>query len=350
MNLVGFPLSVLSCFSEVLLFFYPSGSPISCFNSFLPLTICLLVFPPPLGQVPLPWKAHWHDNPAPHFQVWGRHEGPMQDGGCLRVAFCPAKGTGELLHNAFLWQPRSSGGLWQARFLPCGIFPYIGACFCLAFSGKLQNYFACPHPQRSLPGLPSVVLIFVLAPISFPSDSSLSPSSRLSPFTHIFYFSPWRNGYMWEVCVWRGEGGIPDSKQGTFRATSRTRNRGAPGTQPARGIRATRTGSASKRPGVGRADWLIGNQSAGEAGRGRGRARIPERTQLKLKAQVCPGASISRAIFATTRSPFTPQLRALPLHPRRSAAPLTLQRGRDSTSPTIHKMVIKRVNEGGAGS
>lgn len=116
----GFPLSVLSCFSEVLLFLCPSGFHISCFNSFLPtsphLPACLSPSP---GQVPLPWKAHWSGIPAPHFPALGRHKGPstqLQDGGCLQVAFCPAKGPNELLNNVFLLQPRRSDVFWAGTF------------------------------------------------------------------------------------------------------------------------------------------------------------------------------------------------------------------------------------------
>lgn len=61
--------------------------------------------------------------------------------------------------------------------------------FALAFSWKLQS---------SLPRCPSGVHI-CFSTIGFTSDSSLSHPSRPSLFIHIFYFSPWRDGYMCKV-------------------------------------------------------------------------------------------------------------------------------------------------------
>lgn len=52
-------------------------------------------------------------------------------------------------------------------------------------------------------------------------------------------------------------------------------------------IRATRTGSASKRPASGEPIGAPMSQSEGEAGPRRGRAQIIERMELKEKGQVC---------------------------------------------------------------
>lgn len=70
-------------------------------------------------------------------------------------------------------------------------------------------------------------------------------------------------------------------------------------------IRATRTGSASKRPASGEPIGARMNQSAGEAVHRRGRAKIIERVELKEKGQVCQARF--RVHFCTHRVIINPE-------------------------------------------
>lgn len=171
------------------------------------------------------------------------------------------------------------------------VFPYTGVYFGFGFLLEVTKLF-CTSPS------PKVSTTLILYCVNFYCFSSHQfhfclPTLTLQPsipiYTH-FLFQPL------EKRLERG-------RKREFQALSRHLPGPLPHRNPAcrepslpGGIRATRTGSASKRPGVERADWFRMNQSEGEAVHRPGRAQITERTQLKLKGQVCQGTGVSRAL------------------------------------------------------
>lgn len=152
--------------------------------------------------------------------------------------------------------------------------------FALAFSGKLQSCSVTPHPQRSLPRLSFIICWYC----SSTHHLHLFPhyllySSYLFPFIHIFYFSPWRNGYMI-----KGEGkefDIPARASSRPPLASEPRAPrtmlagGYPGHQKRVSIKRRERRGEKKASGELIGYWM--NQSAGKACTGRGGPRLQSR-------------------------------------------------------------------------